>query len=707
MAYEFFDDVAFYFSITCFLFVFLAPWTAYKIYDKFFAASTSAKCTKATDPLCFCEDCQGAFKKVKKVQKDSKAFSRHFTFGNILFFFMWIAFLVLVVQLPSMQTEELTTFDPYGILGIEKDATDGQIKKAYRSESLKWHPDKNQDNPEAEQKFIMVAKAYQTLTDEAAKENLDKFGNPDGYQGMSMTIGLPSFLTEKENELPVLMLYFLILIVIPPIGVWMWWSKAKHIHQSGLHHQTMYQFNKLVTARMAPKFLIEILAASAEFKSLGLLTQNSKAALENLKKLTKEKQVSQKFKKGYVVKGTTLIYAYLMRLKIDATLKDDLLLVLKNSHRLLQVMLEMCVLKKFVIVMQSVLAFMKHLSQALWFGAHPLQQLPILEQRDINKLIKSGLSTLDKFKQSDQQKREKACPHIQPEQWQEIDAAAARLPSVQLDVSYSVDGEEGFYAGDTVKLVVNMKRKTLEEIRGGSVAKKEEQKKAKEEQEYVDDIEELIEILPVQKKRIPEQKNHVYAYTPYFPFDKKENWYLYVMDTTIRQKPRFVSFKKIATFGTEESLDLYFPLTRHGSHVFEVYAMCDAYIGCDRRRMFSLQVGKKVDLEKKIEARKAEEESDEDSDDDEEEGEMSPWWDVLVLILLAIIAYNWLQSKGYWAQYADPIIEKITVLFAPLTQKVYPHIKPVWDPLVASITNTYASLGDMLTREIPVEEPDY
>ena len=53
----------------------------------------------------------------------------------------------------------------------------------------------------------MVSKAYQTLTDPAAKENIEKYGNPDGYQGVSVTIGLPSILTRKENEMPIMLLY--------------------------------------------------------------------------------------------------------------------------------------------------------------------------------------------------------------------------------------------------------------------------------------------------------------------------------------------------------------------------------------------------------------------------------------------------------------------------------------------------------------------
>lgn len=54
--------------------------------------------------------------------------------------------------------------DYYHILGIEKGATDEDIKKAYRKQALKFHPDKNK-SPQAEEKFKEVAEAYEVLSD--------------------------------------------------------------------------------------------------------------------------------------------------------------------------------------------------------------------------------------------------------------------------------------------------------------------------------------------------------------------------------------------------------------------------------------------------------------------------------------------------------------------------------------------------------------
>ena len=54
--------------------------------------------------------------------------------------------------------------DYYEVLGVKKGATEKEIKKAYRKEAIKYHPDKNPDNPKAEEKFKEAAEAYETLS---------------------------------------------------------------------------------------------------------------------------------------------------------------------------------------------------------------------------------------------------------------------------------------------------------------------------------------------------------------------------------------------------------------------------------------------------------------------------------------------------------------------------------------------------------------
>ena len=61
--------------------------------------------------------------------------------------------------------------DYYDILGINKSASAEEIKKAYRKVAIKYHPDKNPDNKEAEDKFKEAAEAYEILSNPEKKHN--------------------------------------------------------------------------------------------------------------------------------------------------------------------------------------------------------------------------------------------------------------------------------------------------------------------------------------------------------------------------------------------------------------------------------------------------------------------------------------------------------------------------------------------------------
>ena len=72
--------------------------------------------------------------------------------------------------------------DYYKILGLDKNATDAQIRKAYKKLAMKWHPDKNRENQvEAEARFKEVSEAYQVLSDKKKRNQYDNRGNYSHY----------------------------------------------------------------------------------------------------------------------------------------------------------------------------------------------------------------------------------------------------------------------------------------------------------------------------------------------------------------------------------------------------------------------------------------------------------------------------------------------------------------------------------------------
>jgi molecular chaperone DnaJ len=80
--------------------------------------------------------------------------------------------------------------DYYDILGVDRNASDDEIKKAYRKKAMKYHPDRNPDDPDAESKFKRAAEAYEVLSSSEKRQRYDRYGHagvgnggPGGGQG--------------------------------------------------------------------------------------------------------------------------------------------------------------------------------------------------------------------------------------------------------------------------------------------------------------------------------------------------------------------------------------------------------------------------------------------------------------------------------------------------------------------------------------------
>lgn len=75
--------------------------------------------------------------------------------------------------------------DYYEVLGVNRDASEDELKKAYRKLAMKWHPDRNPDNPKAEEHFKEAKEAYEILTDAQKRAAYDQFG----HAGVDPSVG--------------------------------------------------------------------------------------------------------------------------------------------------------------------------------------------------------------------------------------------------------------------------------------------------------------------------------------------------------------------------------------------------------------------------------------------------------------------------------------------------------------------------------------
>ena len=94
--------------------------------------------------------------------------------------------------------------DYYEVLGLQKGASDDEIKKAFRKMAMKYHPDKNQGDKEAEERFKEINEAYAVLSDPEKKEKYDRFGHAgvdpnSGFGGGKMCIRDRNYRDQKQE----------------------------------------------------------------------------------------------------------------------------------------------------------------------------------------------------------------------------------------------------------------------------------------------------------------------------------------------------------------------------------------------------------------------------------------------------------------------------------------------------------------------------
>jgi len=236
----------------------------------------------------------------------------------------------------SQSEIKIKGFDPYEILEITSSATESEIKKAYRKLSVKYHPDKNPDDPMATAKFILITKAHDCLTDEKAKVNCEKYGNPDGPGSFHVAIALPSFLLKKENHVAVLCIFFVILlIIIPSIVIW-WYENSKKYDLDGSLLDNKKMYYKFLNENLVTKGCLEVLAVSQEFRAVPVTSRQEDAALTQVEKEVASEINKPKAERIYW-KPLYLIGAHLMRIKVNEILQKDLKFILKEAPRLMDV----------------------------------------------------------------------------------------------------------------------------------------------------------------------------------------------------------------------------------------------------------------------------------------------------------------------------------------------------------------------------------
>mmetsp|Transcript_7560 Transcript_7560/g.9428 ORF Transcript_7560/g.9428 Transcript_7560/m.9428 type:complete len:316 (+) Transcript_7560:55-1002(+) len=219
---QYFDQAWNFFAIT-WLFLYLTlSWLYIKgrLYKAFFYG------TKDADIGVLTRRTSGEKKKAGELQNKSKCIK---TLGHgflINFAITVILTLVFIYIAASSVNEgaEADSFDPFTILEVPPGSDLQVIRKAYKKLYIKWHPEKIlhynlASEKKAEKKSMMIAKAYYALTDPVAKENFEKFGDPDGKKSFA-------WLLDSDNRNLIIMSYLIIIVGAIPFHAWKFYSNS-------------------------------------------------------------------------------------------------------------------------------------------------------------------------------------------------------------------------------------------------------------------------------------------------------------------------------------------------------------------------------------------------------------------------------------------------------------------------------------------------
>ncbi|GBF89855.1 hypothetical protein Rsub_02559 [Raphidocelis subcapitata] len=256
------------------------------------------------------EKAQSVVKGKRKGAEWQKFAEKLLTKGNVILLVAWVAWVGLLLYVQS-SSGAAAPFDPFEILGVDRAATE------------KENPD-----PKAAAYFAShISKAYKALTDDVSRANYEKYGHPDGPQGMNMGVALPSWMFNKDRKTaPLLLLGMVGGFILLPLALTSYYM-LKGDSYSGpnrIHNATLYAYAATKYGIKESQSLVRIpetLLVAMEF--IQMYTPNDhQMPMEELRKLVapsysdlmgRDKKAFWQ-RRGSIIKAHMLLLAHLERL---------------------------------------------------------------------------------------------------------------------------------------------------------------------------------------------------------------------------------------------------------------------------------------------------------------------------------------------------------------------------------------------------------
>lgn len=601
-----YDDNAFQIFLVALLAVYWIPTTLFRTI-RFIRRATHKKTPieEAKEAWCSCARCQGRADKHSAKTKGARAFG----IGDFAYVVVTVILVVMSVKVYRANLIAEPPFDPFTILGVDASATPKEVKKAYRRLSVIHHPDKNRGDPKAGERFIKVTKAYAALTDEASKENYVKYGNPDGYMGTTLGLGLPEWVAESRNA--VLIVYFAFMVIFFPTIVGLWWRKRSQQLTSEIMTATFMLYRETLQQTTKFRDLLAAFCGSYEFRGLYNSDNNDSLATiaETLKRSGKDMKRTRSVvePEPFQIQNFHVMSAYLARVAIPEKLnyvRED---ILRRCDALLTAMTDTvgafqrpdCQAawdKNFMhghtVYLATCISLTQCIIQALDEKSSPFLQIPHFTEREVKYCTSSrspAVRSIYDFMKLDMAGQRRILRDFTDQQYLDVKAFCDRFPSANLEVSDAIVEEEEdptVHEGDTVTI----RTKITIMRRSGSVFS---------------------------------------PHTPNLPFRKEEAWWIWLADERLmcplevrRLLPRMAHGhdpghhkRKDACCGGDGDEDesentmrltsdprvtifevkFTFSAPRAGEYNLEVRTACDCYKGASKAKVVKMKVAKAVD----------------------------------------------------------------------------------------------------------------
>lgn len=265
----------------------------------------------------------------------------------------------------------------------------------------------------AEAKFVELTKAYKSLTDETTRDNLAKYGNPDGPAQREDKIAIPKWVVTGQGSAWVLLGYGVVLGLGIPFIVGRWWFRQRRMSRDGILNATAEIFFTGLKEDIDFLSIVSLLSSAVEFQTILAPTskvskkerKERQAAIEELEVVLDEKRSALIIdedplmrpdsrvlvKTAAARRARALLWAHMLRVDLTPDLKAQQLEVLRATPPLIHAMSNIALAFNWLKASLLVSKLQPALVQAIPVGASPLAQFPGISLEDAQEIeIKKG-----------------------------------------------------------------------------------------------------------------------------------------------------------------------------------------------------------------------------------------------------------------------------------------------------------------------------